>query len=118
MLGVAVRTRNRTDVGGSGKYVYYVGRWPKGYSLSGPVDDLRGPRQYPFASATGTSSRKYSCIFNCAPITWTGTIIPGDALPRDHQYQQHWGVRLWSVAGSVAGMVVTVFRGTLEARQR
>jgi len=61
-----------------GKCVYFDGRWPKGYSLSGPVDDLSGPRQKPFASATGTSSRKYSCIFNCPSINLTSSRIPRD----------------------------------------
>ena len=57
------------------------------YLLRGPVEGLSGPRQYPFASATGTSSRKYSCIFNCPSINLTSTMIPRDALSSDHQYQ-------------------------------
>jgi len=42
---------------GSGlrKCASFEGRELKGYSLSGPVEGLSGPRQYPFASATSTS---------------------------------------------------------------
>ena len=52
----AVMTRNTPYVGGLvDKYVHFEGLCRKGYSLSEPVEDLSGPRQNPFASATGTS---------------------------------------------------------------
>src|SRR5215472_10746123 len=57
------------------------------YRLPGPVEGLSGPRQYPFASATGTLFRKYSCIFHCPSINLTSTMIPRDARSSDHQYQ-------------------------------
>jgi len=42
----AVMTRNTPYVGGLvDKYVHFEGRWPKGYSLSEPVEGLSGPRQ-------------------------------------------------------------------------
>ena len=56
------------------------------YLIRAPVEGLSGPRQYPFASATGTSSRKYSCMFNCPSIILTSTMIPRDALSSDHHY--------------------------------
>jgi len=56
------------------------------YLIPAPVEGLSGPRQYPFASATGTSSRKYSCMFNCPSIILTSTMIPRDALSSDHHY--------------------------------
>jgi len=49
-------TRNTPYVGGLvDKYVHCEGLGEKGNSLSEPVEDLSGPRQNPFASATGTS---------------------------------------------------------------
>ena len=62
--------------------MYFDGRWPIGYSLSGPVEGLSGPRQYPFTSATGRSSRKYRCNFNCPSINLTCTIISVISSPR------------------------------------
>jgi len=76
--------------------VYLEGRWLKGYSLSGPVEGLSGLRQYPFACAAGTSSRKYRCIFHCLSTTLTSTTISRDAPLSDHQYQP----------GCVGGVVV------------
>ena len=73
---------------------YEVVRFP------GPVEGGIGPGQYPFASATGTSSRKDNCIFKCPSINLTSTIIPRDALSSDHQYQPGW-VGLWFVAGEL-----------------
>ena len=56
ILRGAVMTRNTPYVGGLvDKYVHCEGLCEKGYSLSEPVEDLSGPRQNPFASATGTS---------------------------------------------------------------
>ena len=79
----------RSGIGPFGlrKCVYFEGRWPKGYSLTGPVEGLSGPRQYRFAASTGTSSRKSRRIFNCPSINWTSTRIPREALSSNHQYE-------------------------------
>jgi len=67
--------------------VYFERRWPKGYSLSGPVEGLSGPRHYPFASAIGTPSRKYLCSISRPLINLTSTMILRDALSSDRRYQ-------------------------------
>ena len=67
--------------------MYFQGKWPKGYSLRGPADDLSGPRQWPFTSATDTWSRKYSCMFNCLSIKLTCIKMSRDRASLFHQDQ-------------------------------
>src|SRR5215813_8310218 len=55
-------THNRTDVGGSGECVCFDERWPKGYSLSGPVND-RQPLAKAVAWLTVSQAGRGSAVF-------------------------------------------------------
>ena len=57
------------------------------YRFPAPVEGLSGPRQSPFESATGTSSRSNRCICNWPSINLTCTIISRNWSSLFHQYR-------------------------------
>jgi len=85
-----LKTRKRPDVGGQEEMRVFrrtTAQWLLVESTSGGLERTPSIPFCAFATATGTSSWKNLCSFNCSSINLTSTMIPRDALSSDHQYQ-------------------------------